>query len=157
MFAFAVAARADGVRTQSSDGVQFVRVWPGWRSEESTTRIYQYFGGASADADRHLLLTRPERRAGYYFLVRVKHQQTPLTGGKFRLQVVTPEAPEPKTFAFPADAGPGTDVFELGLTGADWPGPNVHPVAWRLDLVSPGGELLASSQSFLWSKPAQHP
>jgi len=41
----------------------------------------------------------------------------------------------------------------LGLTGADWPGEDVHPLAWRIELLDTGGNLLAEWKSFLWEMP----
>jgi hypothetical protein len=46
-------------------------------------------------------------------------------------------------------------VFQLGLTGPDWPDSEINPVAWKLELRSADGQVLASAQSFLWEKPAK--
>ncbi len=45
--------------------------------------------------------------------------------------------------------------LDAGLTGADWPGPKVHPVAWKLEAVATDGTPLAVEKSFLWAKPGQ--
>ena len=100
-----------------------------------------------------MLRTQPNARAGYYFLIRAKAAAN-TTGAKFVLQIITPEAPEPKTHTFPITLGPKEAVFDIGLTGTDWAGRKTHAVAWRLSVVNAEGRELASQQSFLWSNPA---
>lgn len=135
---------------------EFVRVWPSWRTAESFERIGEYFGRSENPAGRTVLRTQPAARAGYYFLVRVKPPAA-VAGARFELEVIRPDAPDAKTFAFPAPAMPaGETVFELGLTGADWPdGEKAQPVAWRLALRTADGRTLAEHKSFLWEKPAK--
>ena len=48
-------------------------------------------------------------------------------------------------------------MFEIGLTGTDWPEKKTKPVAWMLELLDAGGRPLAEKQSFLWSKPPGRP
>ena len=134
---------------------EFVRVWPGWRDAESFDRIGDFFGGDQKHGGEIIVRTHPDARAGYYFFVRVK-SSTALAGARFVLEVIRPDAPAPKTFNFPAVAPAGGAVFQLGLTGADWPGENkAHAVAWKLALLAADGRELAEQKSFLWEKPAQ--
>jgi hypothetical protein len=137
----------------SAADVEIARVWPGWRDAASFKRISEYFTGLENDGTSIVRRTQIGQRAGLYFLVRVHHPRTGLEGAKFVLRVVAPDSPEPRTFEFPAGAGPGEHVYELGLTGTDWKGKRVEPVAWKLDLFSAGGAVLASAQSFLWAMP----
>ena len=134
--------------------VEFVRVWPGWRDAASFERISEYFTGEEDTGRDIVLRTQPEQREGFYFLVRVANPGDVLPGAKFVLQVIAPSAPEPKTTIFPAEIPSRSKVFLLGLTGADWAGADVHPVAWKLELRSADDRVLASAQSFLWEKPA---
>jgi len=134
---------------------EFVRVWPQWRDAASFDRIGEYFGGRENTAKQVVLRTHADARDGYYFLVRVKSTAA-LAGAKFELHVIRPDAPEPKIFSFPTAAPAGGAVFELGLTGADWPkGKDAHPVAWKLALLAADGRVLAAQTSFLWEKPAK--
>jgi len=135
--------------------VDFVRVWPGWRTADSFMRISEYFTGHEPEGDSVVLRTHPADRAGYYFVARIKHPKTPIAGAKFVLHVILPTGPLPEVFTFPANAPLGTNLFELGLTGADWPARRTRPVAWMLELVAADGRQLATHQSFLWSKPNQ--
>jgi hypothetical protein len=135
--------------------VQFVRVWPSWQAADSFKRISEYFNDTENDGGWIVVRTKPASRPGYYFLARVEHTSVPLDGAHFALQVILPTDPAPKAYSFPVSCPAGSHVFDLGLTGTDWPGKGVHPVAWRLDLVASDGRVLASKQSFLWAKPAK--
>jgi hypothetical protein len=138
-----------------ASAAEFVRVWPGWRSAESFERIGEYFGRGEVPSGQIVVRTRPDVRAGYYFLVRVQ-QAAALPGARFVVDVIRPDAPDAKTFSFPAALPAGETVFQLGLTGADWPGgEKAQPVAWRLALVAADGRPLAEHKSFLWEKPAK--
>lgn len=140
--------------TRAAD-VEFLRVWPGWRDADVFDRIAEYFGGNENSRRQVVLRTQAEWRAGYYFLVRVKSASA-VTGAKFELNVIRPDAPDPLTFSFPAEVPARETVFELGLTGKDWPaGQKANPVAWRLALVGSDGRLIAEQKSFLWEKPAK--
>ena len=134
----------------------FDRLWPGWRDTDSFDRITEFLGGSEPTGGRTLLRTQPDARAGYYFLLGVKTAAALTTGAKFELSVIRPDAPEPKLFSFAATAPSGDTVFDLGLTGSDWPGgKKANPVAWKLTLLAADGRVLAEHKSFLWEKPAK--
>lgn len=135
--------------------VEFVRVWPGWRDAESFERISEYLSGQENTGRATVLRTRDTERAGYYFLTRVKNPGGALAGGKFSLQIIAPDNAVAKTFVFPVTLAAGTTIFHLGLTGADWVNPKAEPVAWKLDLLRADGQVIVSSKSFLWEKPAK--
>ncbi len=140
----------------SAASVEFVRVWPQWRNADAFDRISEYFGGNENDGRETVVRTQPGDRAGLYFLVRVKSDAS-VSDAKFILETIRPDNPDAKTYTFPVSSVPANGrVFELGLTGADWPGGKVaHPVAWKLSLVDASGRVLAIKQSFLWSLPAK--
>ena len=134
---------------------EFTLVRPQWREAETFDRISEYLGGGENPGGQTILRTQPNLRAGFYFLVRVSHPAA-LTDAKFVLHVIRPDSPEPKTFTFPAATPAGGAAFQLGLTGADWPGEKkAHPVAWKLALLAADGRVLAEQKSFLWEKPAK--
>lgn len=139
----------------SAADATFVRLWPGWREADSFDRITEFLGGNEPVGRRILLRTQPGARAGYYFLFRV-NTPSAVTGAKFELAVIRPDSPTPKTFTFPATTAAGDSVFDLGLTGPDWPdGKKANPVAWKLTFLSADGRVLAEHKSFLWEKPAK--
>ena len=133
--------------------VEFIRVWPGWRDASLFKRISEYFTNRENTDGIVIGRSRVDSRSGFYFLVRIKHPTVALPGAKFILRIITPHSPEKQEFAYPIDVGPKTELFELGLTGPDWPNKKEHPVAWELEVRSASGELLAATESFLWSQP----
>jgi hypothetical protein len=138
----------------SAAGAEFLRIWPAWQDASAFDRIGEYFGGAEPGAGTTVLRTTPETREGYYFLTRVRIAAA-ANGARFELQVIRPDAPTPVTFNFPAHVPAGETPFQLGLTGAAWPGGRrANPVAWKLSLFDGTGRLLAEHKSFLWEKPA---
>ncbi len=136
--------------------VEFVRVWPAWRDAASFETIGEYFGGAENPRGQVVVRSQSAARDGYYFLVRTRTAGVPAAGARFVLELIRPDAPEAKRFSFPAAFAGKETVFQLGLTGADWPGgKNAHPVAWRLTLRDGADRVLAGQKSFLWEKPAK--
>ncbi len=133
--------------------VEFVRVWPKWRDAESFKRISEYFDGQENTGSQVVLRSHPEIRSGFYFLARVAHSGPALSAAKVVLTLITPDSPKPKTYTFTTALPAGDTVFNLGLTGADWAGENVHPVAWKIEVVTTDGRLLGTAKSFLWEKP----
>lgn len=153
LFPFALLLLASLVSVRAAD-VELVRVWPAWRDGDSFVRISEYFTGRENTGGETVVRTRPDTRDGFYFLTRV-HSHTAAAGAHFVLQVVRPGDPAGQTYTFPVDVAAGSRVFELGLTGADWPGQEIHPVAWHLELQAADGRVLAAKSSFLWEKPAK--
>ncbi|QYM79396.1 hypothetical protein K0B96_01900 [Horticoccus luteus] len=152
--AFTLVLFLSATALASAADFSFVRVWPSWRAEDSFTRISEYFTGHEPHTRETVLRTKPDYRGGFYFLTRIRQSDGATTvPATFRLQVIMPTSPEPKTFSFPAEIPPGSHVFNLGLTGSDWPDIKARPVAWKLELVGPGDQILATRQSYLWSKP----
>ena len=78
-----------------------------------------------------------------------------VSGARFELQVIAPVSPEPKTFVFSADVSAGSRLYQLGLTGTDWPGVKARPAAWRLRVLDAEGNVLTTEKSFLWELPAK--
>jgi hypothetical protein len=139
-------------RASASD-LSFVRVWPGWQEADAFHRISEYFTDRINPGVRIILRTHADARSGFYFLVRVKNPGSLVPGVKFVVRVIVPASQTPETFTFPTDVPAGGKVYQLGLTGADWPGPKVFPVAWKLDLLDANDQVLATQQSFLWAQP----
>ena len=134
---------------------KILRVWPGWRDAESFERISEYFGGGENPGRQVVKRTQERVREGYYFLVRVKTAAA-IAGAHYEVSVIRPDAPEPRIFTFPVGIPAKETVFQLGITGTDWPeGNDAHPVAWKLALVSGDGQVLAEQKSYLWEKPAK--
>jgi len=129
--------------------ISFERVWPGYRTADSFTRIGEYFGGEERHPGQTILRSRPGERAGYYWLVRTRAEHAP-PGTRFVLEIIPADSTAITRHEFPVIIPAGSHPTLLGLTGADWPGPDHRPTAWRLRLVDVTGESLVSVQSFLW-------
>jgi hypothetical protein len=134
-------------------GLEIVRIFPGWHSAESFHRVTEYFGGKGNTGGVTVLRSQSGELAGYYWFLRLKNPAAPVAGARFELQVITPAAPEPKTFTFAADIPTGSSVFQLGLTGGDWLGAKSRPAAWHLRLLAADGTTLLARESFLWELP----
>ncbi len=130
-----------------------VRLFTGWRDAASFKRISEYFDGRENTGGEAVLRTHPDQRGGYYFLVRVTNRGVagPITA---QLHVITAAGAQPLAYRFAPAIGAGDTVFQLGLTGPDWPDAKASPVAWKLDLTDANGQILASEKSYLWEKPA---
>jgi len=133
--------------------VEFVRVWPEWREAVSFERISEYFDGKENTGSQVVQRTHPETRAGFYFLARVSNHGAILPSAKLVVSVIKPDSPRTQVYTFPVELPAGQTVFNLGLTGADWAGPKVHPVAWKIEVTTTDGRLLGAAKSFLWEKP----
>ena len=136
-----------------ADEVNFVRVWPKWRDAQSFERISEYFTGKENTGSQVVLRSQPATHAGYYFLARVTNSGPALASAKVVVSVIKPDVAQPKVYSFPVALPAGDTVFDVGLTGADWAGPKINPVAWKIEVVTTDGRLLGVKKSFLWEKP----
>lgn len=129
--------------------VEFVRVWPSYRTADSFVRLAEYFGAPESPVVDTLLRTQSADRAGYYWLVRTRAAAAQ-PGARYELSLVPPGATAPVTYSFPHDLAAGRHVTQLGLTGTDWPDPAARPLAWRVTLLDAADNILATQHSFLW-------
>jgi hypothetical protein len=136
----------------ASAATGIVRVWTSYRTVDSFKRVSEFFDGQEDTGSEAVHRSQAGARDGFYFLVRTK-TDTAQTGASIAVDIVLPGRPEVKRFSFPVDLPPNQKVFQLGLTGADWPGVTVRPSAWRITLVGADGSKLATQQIFLWSDP----
>ena len=143
-----------GVSAQAAD-VKFVRIWPKWRDAQSFERISEYFTGKENPGSQVILRSQPASRPGFYFLARVKNSGPALATAKIVVSVIKPDSPQAKAYTYPTALPAGDTVFNLGLTGADWPSEKINPVAWKIEVLGPDGQLLAVQKSFLWEMPAK--
>lgn len=141
-------------RATESD-LTIVRVFSGWREAASFKRISEYLDGKENTGGELMVRTHPEKRGGYYFLIRVANRGV-ATAIKLQLQIIAPNSAKPTTYAFPVDLKAGSTVINVGLTGPDWPDKTANPVAWKITLLSTEDQPLASEVSYLWEKPGDH-
>jgi hypothetical protein len=153
--AFTFALLLGSAAASRAAEVEFVRVWPEWRTAESFERISEYFDGKENTGSQVVCRTHSETRAGFYFLSRVNNTGPALASAKIVLSLIKPDSPKTQVYTFPIALPAGETVFNLGLTGVDWVGPKVNPVAWQIEVVAADGRRLGVQKSFLWEKPSQ--
>jgi hypothetical protein len=136
-------------------GMTMVRVWPQWKEADSFMSISEYFTHKEMTGGWIVLRTHPESRVGFYFLTRVKNRGARAAGTRFVIHLILPSSPDPITYTFPAAVPHGSHLFEIGLTGSDWKGSRLHPVAWQVELQDAAGQVLAAKASYLWEKPGK--
>jgi hypothetical protein len=148
-----VVAAKQADANKDPNAVSIVRVQHEWRDASSFKRIAEYFDGKEHNGSEAIRRSHPETRSGYYFFVRVKNPG-PLRPAQAALKVVTSSSAQAVHYQFPVELKAGDTVFNIGLTGGDWPDAKLHPVAWKLDFLDPEGNVLATETSYLWEKPA---
>jgi hypothetical protein len=131
----------------------FRRVWPQWHDADAFQSLYEDHTGRELVGNWIVVRSHPEERGGMYFLARIINPGALVTGATFVVRVITPDSLDTRVFNFKADVPGGSHLFELGLTGKDWAGPRVQPVAWEMELRSADGRILDRKTSFLWEKP----
>lgn len=149
---FLLIASLPAAALAEAGDLTLVRVHPGWREAASFKRISEYFDGRENTGGELVFRTHPDRRGGYYFLVRVANPGA-ARAITARLQVITETEAKPREYTFTPALKAGGTVFHLGLTGSDWPEATATPVAWKLDLADTDGRVLATAKSYLWEKP----
>ncbi len=150
-----VAAAESPAPAAPSTRLHLIRVWPQWRESDSFMGISEYFTGKETTGGWIVVRTHPESRGGFYFVTRLRNSGPTETADRFVLRLILPDSPDPRTFVLPARIPHGSHVFEVGLTGKDWTGPKLHPVAWQFEVQNAAGQVLAAQASFLWSKPGK--
>ncbi len=132
---------------------RLVRVWPEWFSADSFQSYHEYKTGQELVGKWVVLRSRPEERGGLYFVAKVENPGEAIRGTTFVLRVISPEGTDTRVFTFPAGVPTGTQVFQIGLTGRDWAGPRVFPIAWEVELQGADGKVITSMFSYLWERP----
>ncbi|MGA2691606.1 MAG: hypothetical protein ABSF76_04510 [Opitutaceae bacterium] len=144
---------AAALSVQAAD-LKLKRVWPEWYSADSFQSFYEYHTGRELTGrGMTVLRSIPGKRAGLYFMTRIENPGAPQTGATLVLRVISPESTDTRVFTFPASIPSGSWLFQVGLTGKDWAGPHIQPVAWEIEVHGADGGLLAKKSSFLWEKP----
>jgi len=141
-----------GEATVDPSGITIVRVLHEWRDAASFKRMAEYFDGREHQGSAAIRRSHPESRAGYYFFVRVKNPGA-LRPATASLEVITSTSALPVRYQFPVELKAGDTVFNIGLTGADWPDAAMHPVAWKLEFLDADSHALVTEVSYLWEKP----
>lgn len=122
--------------------------------KQAFLRISEYFDGKENTGNRLICRSKPDIRAGLYIVLSLKESTRKLPSDLVaRWQVISPKGPNPveHRIAVPNDRPRGKDLF-VGLTGSDWPDPEVRPVAWKFTLETSEGKVLLARKSYLWER-----
>jgi hypothetical protein len=134
-----------------ADGVEWVRLWSGYRTAADFIGLREYFTGRESAASRAALRTQPGSREGYYFNFRLRNPGPALPQATLEIQVIKPTDPKTEVYTLPLPIPEGSTLFKAGITGQDWPLKDKAPVAWKLTVKGPDGSTLGERQSFLWA------
>ena len=125
-----------------------------FREHYDFVRISEYFSGKENTSGQIILRSQENQRTGLYFHILFQNIGTvmPVQNHKLILKILDSESIDFKTHSF--DLSP--EVLQkgrilLGLSGEDWTSPQTTPIAWQIEIQSKNGEILADTQSYLWS------
>lgn len=127
-----------------------------YKPEQAFKRIGEYFDGVERSGRKVIIRSDPESREGLYFITRISEFAEDMPANcSFEVEIIRPDMKQPvsKIFPFPENCKSHRE-FWLGFTGDDVPADEEAPVAWRVRLRSPDGTVVATRNSFLWSKPS---
>lgn len=117
-------------------------------SEESFTRISEYFNGVEVSGNRIILRSDTTGRTGHYVTFQLSARYDV---DHFKLEVYEPGSPDVKDYLFkPESPIDPTKPIYLGLTGEKWTEKANPPVAYKLSVIGRNGDVLESASSFLW-------
>lgn len=120
---------------------------------EEIRSVGDYFGARSPrQGFRTLARTDAEAAAGQYFILRLEGDFS-RTAEVIEMQVLRSDTKEIETVRLALQTPLESRWLYFGLTGKDWPGAAVQPVAWSIEIKSRDNQTLAAWKSFLWEKP----
>ena len=141
------------VGAQAAPAIEISRVTTHVFGHDDFVRLGEYFTGGEDAGRRTIVRTDNLQRSGYYLVVDLDEPLSGLASGSAAvLDYVTSASGEQQRLEFPLDAGKGRTLL-IGLTGPEWDSLENPLLAWRVSLIGPGGEELASRHSFLWQMP----
>ena len=135
--------------------VQIVDGYTRYIEETQQQRISEFFTGREPVRGVIILRSQKDKRAGQYFIITLDKKARDLPPGtKLELKVITTESTEPRSYNLVLDETDSKSrQIYAGLTGSDWAGQNVRPLAWKISIVDASGQILAVTESFLWRYP----
>ena len=121
--------------------------------EREIRPILQYFGKSLAGQRfRTVVATRPDDPQGQYFIARLgeTREGSPVTA---RMTLYTSASKDPRVHNWSLSGERLDNWLYLGITGEDWAGEAIQPLAWKIELLDSAGTVLADWKSFLWEMP----
>lgn len=107
-------------------------------------------GGFNRQGFRTVLTSNPHELSGHYFILKLRANDLPQIAS-VHIQLIATDSKEVRTTSWQIDNTLDNSWLYLGITGSDWPGgPNVEPVAWKIEVRDARGATLSQWTSFLW-------
>lgn len=116
--------------------------------------LTEYLTGKASDGNRAVVRSQPAERTGEYFILTLDPSLTGFpASAEAVLEVIPSNAKEARVFRFSlSEIDRGNTYLYLGLTGSDWPGDEIRPLAWQVR-IEQDETVLAEWSSFLWEMP----
>lgn len=115
--------------------------------------IRQYFGASlRRQGFRTVIASQPDTPAGQYFIAKLDRGTTQ-SATSARLTIYPSVGKDQMEFTLNLSGETLPAWLYLGLTGSDWPDPEIQPMAWKIELLGPGSTVVAEWKSFLWEMP----
>lgn len=128
----------------------FTRYYTG----EAIRPIGQYFREAGPrQGFRTVVASDPENPEGQYFIARLEGKTVPGVVTRAQMTLYATDSKEPREVEWDLEGIEARRWLYLGITGSDWPGEEIQPLAWHIRLTDATGQMLAEWKSFLWEQP----
>lgn len=115
--------------------------------------IRQYFGASLiGQGFRTVIASQPDKPNGQYFIAKLDDVDAG-SATSVKMTIFPSVGKDPWKFTLDISGKSLRKWLYLGLTGSDWPDPEIQPMAWKIELLGPDGSLLAEWKSFLWEMP----
>lgn len=115
--------------------------------------IRQYFGASLQwQGFRTVIASQPDRPQGQYFIAKLDAIDT-RDASFARLTIYPSVGKDALEFTLNLTGESLRKWLYLGLTGTDWPDPEIQPMAWKIELLGQGKTVVAEWKSFLWEMP----
>lgn len=126
-----------------------------YRETGSFQRIQEFFTGREAPGNRTIVRTDREERDGQYFLINLTRSVARSEVHSVEIEFITTERKDTRRFEFALDDATrvrGSWIY-CGVTGSDWEGRSVRPLAWTARLKDSEGRVLDEWESFVQRMP----
>lgn len=136
-------------------GYEILQVYYRYIPEDNFMRLTEFFDGEENPGVRKLVRSTQEQRSGFYFVLRIKPGWKSLPEGSvLRVHYVQKDQIRPVVYDFELNEEVRSWKGEIffGLTGKQWLAQGGEPIAWKLELLNPEGNVLAVKESFLWKE-----
>ena len=147
---FKVATFLFLISLASSYGVSIKSAYTRYYEEGEIRPISQYFGAnLIGQGFRSVIASNPDIPRGQYFIVKLSEAKSG-SPVQARMSYFVSTSKDPIEYSWDLSDKRLRKWLYLGLTGPDWPSPDIEPLAWKIELLDTSGKVLTEWKSFLW-------